>query len=1078
MFYSRLARTSSSSKRQTGIGLIEVLLAVLVIGLGVVGLVKLQGTVFREGGTAKTHAIAAQLARGKLDDLRNFSQLAAGAAGVYGYDEIGNNAGGAENTDGSLQLPTGNVVVSNTTYNLTWTATAAYYCGAVGAAPSATNCTPAKPRPDFYAVKVTVSWTEQNGSATGATNTEILDDSVSATDPLSGALSLLTGASSTAPVVGYRPGQAPQVLAIDISASQKKETTNPTPTLNKQGNAIINTIASYETIRYSATDNTITREQFITLNCSCTQQAAGTAYNLFGQQVNKRRGVPSDNYQASQCTVCCRDHHDDSTCDTSTSSGKNKCYDPYRPTTDYHSSGDHNHYNANGSPANNTGDTYREACRLKRVDGYLTVAQDWHMVALNVIPQNFFAPNNTPDTTAITNYGTYVKDYIKSLITGSAAPAKIWPVIATVNKNSNYQLNARGIYLDYLDSSKITTLSARLSSNDATVYQDIPFYEVNLTKLAQWNSDNNPVATVRNDQLVTETSGQNLYTRGLVTGVSAGTANVTASTYASNTGVINEFITTDPDDGAIVISDFSAITVPGASFTVSDTISPVVPVNVTFVVTNSGGPCTYSTSTGAYSCTVPTGWSGSITPIASGYTFGPASYTLSNVTSSQTSGHSFTSSVVAANIAISGAVSPAISGVTFSGTGSGGSSGTNATCTYTSASGAYSCSVPSGWTGSVKPTVSGYSFAPVTYSYANVTSNQTGQNFTATVVATSFTLGGTVTPALATVTFTASTGASCTYTSGSGAYSCTVPSGWTGSITPSSSGYSFTPISRSYSNVSLSQTGQDFASAAVSTTFTISGSIAPTIASVTVSGTGSGGSGNVTCTISGGGSGYSCIVPSGWNGSVAASASGVLFTPSSYSYTSLSGNQTGQNFAGSFTVSGVVTPIITGVTFTATNGASCGAYNATTGAYSCTVPNLWTGSVTPSATGYTFSPSSRSYTNVTSSYITDNYSDSLNSSTTFTITITASGLSKVTSTTITATAGATCDSNAGTSHTCTVTITTGSTWSGTITLTPNVSTGSQTFTPNDAALTKKGSKSYSAISTNQTQNFSCSGGGC
>ena len=44
-------------------------------------------------------------------------------------------------------------------------------------------------------------------------------------------------------------------------------------------------------------------------------------------------------------------------------------------------------------------------------------------------------------------------------------------------------------------------------------------------------------------------------------------------------------------------------------------------------------------------------------------------------------------------------------------------------------------------------------------------------------------------------------------------YSCTVPQGWTGTVTPSLSGYSFTPPSRSYSNVAANQTAQDYAAA-------------------------------------------------------------------------------------------------------------------------------------------------------------------------------------------------------------------------------------------------------------------------
>ena len=51
----------------------------------------------------------------------------------------------------------------------------------------------------------------------------------------------------------------------------------------------------------------------------------------------------------------------------------------------------------------------------------------------------------------------------------------------------------------------------------------------------------------------------------------------------------------------------------------------------------------------------------------------------------------------------------------------------------TNASGVYSGTVTSGWSGTVTPTLAGYIFAPVNRVYTNVTSSQTAQNYTAMV---------------------------------------------------------------------------------------------------------------------------------------------------------------------------------------------------------------------------------------------------------------------------------------------------------------------------------------------------------
>ncbi len=972
--------------RQRGIGIIEVLVALLVVAVGVVGLARFQGAFLRDGNTAKSRAIAAQLAREKLDDLKSFTQLNTGAAGVFGYAEIGNDLGGAEQANGTLRLANGAVSLSNTSYQRSWTASPRYYCGN-NLAPTVANCAgaAAKTRPDFMALKVTITWTDQDGAA----KTLALDDVVASIDPAAVAAGLISGTSSSPPTVPYVPGVAPNVIAINIGGSQQKETTNPTPTLNKKGQAIINTIARYETIRFSAASNTITREEFVTLNCLCRQSGSGQGYNMQGVLVAKRIGAPADSDQAAECSVCCRDHHDDQTCNPATNSGKNNCYDPFRPSTDY-TGGDHNHYNANGQLANGTGNNYREACRIRRIDGNLVVDQDWNLTTLSLIPESFFAVSGTVNAANVTSYSDYVKNFVTAYLSGSTAPSKPWPVGSNVNVNASKNFVARGLYIDYLDDTEKAAFASRIAANDATVFQEIPFYEVNLTKLAQWNSANNAVVTVRNDQLVTEQAGQNLYTRGVATGRSFGVANINVATTASNTGVINEFITTDPHDGSVVITDQHEVTVPGANPTISGSILPLVPSGLTLTASN-GGSCTNSTS--SYLCSLPYNWDGTITPMAAGYVFSPPSRTYMDVIANVLA-QDFTSTASTLQYTISGTVTPALASVSFAAT-------TGASCTYTSSSGAYSCTVPEHWVGSITPSSAGYSFSPASRSYPDVIANQTAQNFSATVVTTSFTISGVLSPAPATASFSISTGGSCSYDSSTtGAYTCTVPSGWSGSITPSASARVFTPTIRSYSNVNASLTGQNYSSA-----------------------------------------------------------------------------------ASSFTIAGLVSPNTAGTTFATNNGGGACSYTAGSpnGSYSCTVPNLWSGAVTPTASGSTFSPSNRSYINVTSDQLTENYTVANIASLSFSITGSISGIGRSSAASVaSSSAAASCTvttpgscqgSNCTFNYVCTVTIASGSTWTGTLTPGSNGGNGSKTFTP--------ANRSFSGITTGQSgQNFSCSGGGC
>lgn len=1009
---AQAAGSDPSLSKPRGIGLVDVLIAMAVLGMGVVGLAKVQSVVFEESGSAKARGVAAQLAEAKLDDLRSFTQLPSGGNGMFGYGEIGNNTGGAENADGSLRLPSGSTTVSNVVYTRNWTAAARYFC-ATNTAPTAANCAgaAAKPRPDFYALAVTIGWTDSDGAA----RTLVLNGTASSVDPLLAGNLLLDAANQDGPIVTYVPGEAPDVIAIDIGGGRKIETSNPTPTLNKKGQSIINTIARYETVNYDSQTQTTQRRQFTTLNCSCVQQGVGMGEDRFGLPISKRIGAPADQFQTFECGVCCRDHHDSSACNPSTDIGRKGCYDPMRPTADYLSgTNDHNHYNANQQLANNVGDVYVESCRMERVDGFLRVAPDWNLVALHAIPESFFAPNGTPSAENIASYGQFVKSVVQASLAGTAQPAPIWSSSEVVAKNATKQLVARGIYIDYLDATTKANYVTRIAGADDRVFSEIPFYEVNLTKLAQWSSGAPTVATVSNAQLVTEAAGEDLYSRGLVRGINTGVTNATARARVGNTGVINEFVTSDPHDGTLSQSAAVSITVPGNTITAGGTVSNVpalIPTVVT-AVGASGSPnvvCNYDNSNGAFSCVLPTGWSGSITPSALSYTFTPGTATLTNAQTNQAN-LSFIGTLGLPTYLITGTISPGLLSASVSAVSSGPLP--DGVCTYVGLTGIFSCVVAAGWSGTVIPSAAGYSFAPGSYSVVSISSNQS-TSFTATAVAAgTFTISGVVTAPptidVMSISPTGSAGATCTAVSAGGNYSCTVPSGWTGTLTPTvtasgtSSGISFTPTSYNYaSGVSGNLTGQNFG-----TMYRISGGVFPSsgvtvVTGVSFSALGSGGSAN-------------------------------------------------------------------GV---------CAAYNDVTGTYACTVPGLWSGSIIPSKSGSSFLPAVRSYGNVTSAFTTENYTAIVGATLNYTITVSVSGLSnnKATNASVQVVTGLSCGTSvvtgSGNNRTATIACTVPAGWNGSITPVIPLS-GNQTATFSPA------SRSYTNVGSAQTATFSCSGGGC
>lgn len=218
-------------------------------------------------------------------------------------------------------------------------------------------------------------------------------------------------------------------------------------------------------------------------------------------------------------------------------------------------------------------------------------------------------------------------------------------------------------------------------------------------------------------------------------------------------------------------------------------------------------------------------------------------------------------------------------------------------------------------------------------------------------------------------------------TDAAGYWGCIIPVGWSGTVTISKPGMLFSPASRSFSNVTNIITGQNFATAA---SHAVSGTI--TYEGAALSGAALAGGSGTSCTSTNASGQYTCAVPPGWSGTVTPSMANRVFTPASRSYTNVSAAQSAQGYiaqAAFYQVSGSVTlnglPLVN-VAMAATGGPTCSSTNSA-GQYSCTVPLNWTGSVTPSASGYSFGPASRSYTSVAANQTAQTFTATLDTAT-------------------------------------------------------------------------------------------------
>jgi hypothetical protein len=347
---------------------------------------------------------------------------------------------------------------------------------------------------------------------------------------------------------------------------------------------------------------------------------------------------------------------------------------------------------------------------------------------------------------------------------------------------------------------------------------------------------------------------------------------------------------------------FTIAQTPGASTAAASNISPTGATLNGVVNPNLGN----TTITFEYG---PTTAYGSSAPASQSPLFGETSTPASAGISGLTPGATYHYRIVAANEANTTYGSDqtfATLAATMTISGNAGTGG--ATLTYTGGSttaasnGSYSITVTTGWSGSVTPGKSGYTFTPASQTYSSVMTNQAAQDFQATytppltqpatnVQVSGFTANWTACPGAAAYFFDLATDASFThFVSGyqnlnAGAVTSLAVSGLN-----SSTNYYYRVRANDGALTSTSSDSRQATTA--NATMTISGNAGTGGATLTYTG------GSTTAASNGG---YSITVATGWSGSVTPGKDGYTFDPPSRTYTSISVNQTGQDYQAAYT---------------------------------------------------------------------------------------------------------------------------------------------------------------------------------
>ncbi|KPK53045.1 MAG: hypothetical protein AMS22_08000 [Thiotrichales bacterium SG8_50] len=257
----------------------------------------------------------------------------------------------------------------------------------------------------------------------------------------------------------------------------------------------------------------------------------------------------------------------------------------------------------------------------------------------------------------------------------------------------------------------------------------------------------------------------------------------------------------------------------------------------------------------------------------------------------------------------------------------------------TDQNGYYNATVVYGWAGTVKPVKEGYTFEPASKSYQRVTADMAAEDYIPTPI--TYTISGRVTGAEG-VELVGLPGNPITGSDGS--YSVTVPYGWGEMVTPTKEGFTFTPFNKVYPPTKADKTNENYTAELVK--LLITGSVQE--AGVTMKGlpdnpvTGSNGA-------------FSVKVDYGWTGTITPEKEGYEFQPASLPYTSITTDQTNQNFiatALTYVVSGTA-----GMAGVEMRGLP-GTYTDGNGYFAANVKHGFTGTVTPFKEGWKFDPAS------------------------------------------------------------------------------------------------------------------------
>lgn len=473
-------------KTQHGFSLVEVMIAVLVLAIGILAVSKLQTSLIRGGSEANQRSVAASIVHKKIDDLSRFIHLNSSNnwntltvdsdnliinPNSLAFEHIHDNTGG--------RIKPGIVYSGSMSYSLEWSVIDYYYSDATNT-PATTTVTGS---PAFKHVHVIASW-DSVGDDTN--NVVSFDTAIYRYSPSLTTVSdsFSTGNIGPTDTIDESFDFDNGAVQLDIQDGKSLIGSEIAPDISARG---LSNIVEFESLVFNtSTDAVQRRDKFKTIACVCENGSSPdqpkhligyvTWDNISKVIVDKTKLVSYVNeytdvstsgtdQQVFECNQCCDD-------------GRSR--DPV-------------------SPENNG----LKVCRLKLLSGGYKLVPDWKLIGFNIIPESF-----TYTTTNRAIYSSYVTSLVRSAaeVESDSGADYFLNSYSTVDSSFNTysaglisseghnlttydktrQLQARAIYMDEVpdgayEGATFTTTNIPLDR--------IPFYEVDLTKLAGWSPD-------------------------------------------------------------------------------------------------------------------------------------------------------------------------------------------------------------------------------------------------------------------------------------------------------------------------------------------------------------------------------------------------------------------------------------------------------------------------------------------------------------------------------------------------------------------------------------------------------------